>query len=158
MRETSAERFHTYGSELAAAVEAALPGWVRSSVERFLPPGSLSAEETARLDAEIESAGCAAAADVGGRLRDLLARDIDDQWTNPLSILRTAAVHPTSILAARRLPPVDRDRHAQRIHPDDIYDLAPAAFVDFGADVHELGITWGAAKAHLHLQRRAADE
>ncbi len=63
-------------------------------------------------------------------------------------------MYPTRILAARGIAPVERDRHARRIHPDDVYDLTPASFADFGPEVHELGITWGAAKAHLHLQQR----
>ncbi|MDH3302728.1 MAG: hypothetical protein OES24_19695 [Acidimicrobiia bacterium] len=154
MVEGDDERFHRHGSELAAAVEAALPAWVRASVERTVPPGSLSADAAAKLDADIDAAGRAAATDIGGRLRDLLARDIGDQWTNPLSILRAAAVYPTRILAARGIAPVERDRHARRIHPDDVYDLTPGSFADFGPEVHELGITWGAAKAHLHLQQR----
>lgn len=146
--------FHRYGSDLADAVEAALPSWVRHSVERFLPQDSINGDATGKLDGEIEAAGRAAVTEVGGALRDLLARDLDDQWTNPLSILRTAAVHPTRILAAHGVAPVDRDRHAQRIHPDDVYDLTPGSFADFGPEVHERGITWGAAKAHLHLRRR----
>lgn len=153
MIESDIDRFHTYGSELAAAVENALPAWVRGAVERLLPRATLTEEAASRLDADIISA-IEQAGEVVGRLRDLLARDIDDQWTNPLSILREAAVYPTAILSAHGVAPVGRDRHAQRIHPDDIYDLSPASFSDFGPEVHEQGILWGAAKAHLHLQRR----
>ena len=146
--------FHRYGSDLASAVEAALPAWIRASVERYVPPGSLDPEASATLDARIEKAGKAAVADIGSRLRDLLARDLDDQWTNPLSILRAASTYPTGILGGLGVAAVERDRHARRLHPDDLYDLTPGSFADFGPDVHELGITWGAAKAHLHLQRR----
>ncbi len=154
MVENDDDLFNRYGSDLASAVEAALPSWVRASIERFLPPGSLSAEAAEKLDEEIEAAGRAAATDVGSRLRDLLGRNLEDQWTNPLSILRSASAYPTSILDAHGIAPVRRDRHAQRIHPDDVYDLTPGSFADFGPDVHERGITWGAAKAHLHLKRR----
>ncbi len=149
MIEADIDLFHRYGTELADAVERALPDWVRQAVERFLPPDP-------ELGRTVEAAGRAAADDIGARLRDLLARDIDGQWTNPLSILRAAAVHPTRVLAANGVPPVERDRHARRIHPDDIYDLTPSSFSDFGPEVHELGIRWGAAKAHLHLRRRRA--
>lgn len=154
MVENDNDLFHRYGADLASAVEEALPAWVRASVQRFLPPGSLSGEAAEKLDEEIEGAGRAAVADIGPRLRDLLAVDLDDQWTNPLSILRTATAYPTSILDAYGIAPVERDRHAQRIHPDDVYDLTPGSFADFGPEVHERGITWGAAKAHFHLQRR----
>lgn len=154
MVESDDELFHRYGSDLASAVEAALPSWIRASVERFLPPGSFKGKAAGKLDDEIEAAGRAAVTEVGGTLRDLLERDLDDQWTNPLSILRAAAAYPTGILSAHGVDPVDRDRHAQRIHPDDVYDLTPGSFADFGPEVHERGITWGAAKAHLHLRRR----
>ncbi len=154
MVETNVDLFQRYGSALADAVEEALPGWVQASVERHLQPGSLPADARADIESEIERAGRAAVADVGGRLRDLLGHGPDDQWTNPLSILRTAAAYPTQILKDHGVAPVERDRHAQRIHPDDIYDLTPGAFADFGPEVHEHGITWGAAKAHLHLQNR----
>lgn len=154
MVETDDDLFNRYGSDLASAVEAALPSWVRASVERLLPPGSLSVEAARKLDEEIEAAGRAAVNDVGRRLRDLLGRNLDDQWTNPLSILRTASVYPTSILDAHGIAPVERDRHARRIHPDDVYDLTPGSFADFGPEVNERGISWGAAKAHLHLKRR----
>ncbi len=154
MVEGDVDLFHRYGSDLASAVEEALPGWVRASVERFLSPGSLSDDIAADLEAEIDAAGREAVAEVGGRLRDLLARDLDDQWTNPLSVLRAAVIYPTRILAARGVEPADRDRHAKRIHPDDVYDLTPGSFGDFGPAVHEHGITWGAAKAHLHLRNR----
>ena len=154
MTDKDIDRFHRYGSDLASAVEEALPAWVRASVERFLPLDPQDGEPTTGLVGETEVAGRAAASEIGDRLRDLLARDIDDQWTNPLSILRTALVYPTKVLSAHGVDPVERDRHAQRIHPDDVYDLAPASFADFGPDVHEHGIRWGAAKAHLHLQRR----
>ena len=154
MTEGETERFERYGAELAAAVEAALPAWIRTAVERFIPPGSTSADATATLESDLYAAANQAVSEVGTELRALLARDIDDQWTNPLSILRSAAVYPTRILAARGVAPVARDRHAQRIHPDDTYDLTPANFAEFGPDVHERGINWGAAKAHLHLRRR----
>ncbi len=151
MVDRDVELFHSYGAALADAVEAALPGWVRRSVEQRLPSGNRDAD----LEADIESAGRTAATRIGGRLRELLAADIDEQWTNPLSVLRAAVGFPTAILAARGVPPMQRDRDARRIHPDDAYDLTPGGFADFGPDVHEHGIKWGAAKAHLHLRRRS---
>ena len=154
MVESDDDLFRRYGSDLASAVEAALPSWVRASVERYVSPGLLDNEASATLNARIEEAGKAAVADIGGRLRDLLARDLDDQWTNPLSILRAASAYPTGILSGLGVAPVDRDRDARRLHPDDLFDLTPGSFADFGPEVHELGITWGAAKAHIHLQRR----
>jgi hypothetical protein len=35
-----------------------------------------------------------------------------------------------------------------------VYDLSPAAFADLDPSLREPGLTWGAAKAHVHLARR----
>jgi hypothetical protein len=41
-----------------------------------------------------------------------------------------------------------------RSFPDDVYDLTPASFADVDPALHEPGLVWGAAKAHVHLARR----
>jgi hypothetical protein len=138
-----------YATALADAVEAHLPGWVERSVDARLP-GAVPAEvaERARL------AGRRAAVEVGARVRELLATDIDRQWTNPLAILRTAVRYPAEVLLEADAPRPARDRESERLHPDDVYDLTPAAFADIDPALHEPGIVWGAAKAHVHLARR----
>ena len=40
--------------------------------------------------------------------------------------------------------------------PDDLYDLTPGSFRDLDPALHEPGLEWGAAKAHVHLARRRA--
>ncbi len=144
--------FARFGSELADSVQAALPNWVAASVA--LRIGTAEAENHRAV---IDEAGSHAAAEIGDRLRELLVLDVDDQWTNPLSIVRSAVEFPTAVLQKLGVAEVSRDRFAASQNPGDVYDLAPAAFADFGPEVHERGITWGAAKAHLHLQRRRAE-
>lgn len=144
--------FADLGRQLADAVEMAVPVWVKQCV--ILRAGPDAAAATANA---VTAAGHRGADDIGGALRELLALDLDQQWTNPLSIVRGAARYPTEILTELGVPPVPRDRFAAEQDPEDVYDLTPAAFADFGPDVHERGIMWGAAKAHLHLQRRKAD-
>ena len=39
--------------------------------------------------------------------------------------------------------------------PNDIYALGPRAWSDFGEDVGDAGLRWGAAKAMVHRQRHA---
>ena len=46
-----------------------------------------------------------------------------------------------------------RDEQQTRLFPDDDYDLAPANFADVDPSLAEPGLTWGAAKAYVHLQR-----
>jgi len=142
-----------YAERLADGVEQALPTWVAAAVARRLP-----AEERVGRRVEIEEAGQAAAVDVGGRVRELLRLDIDEQWTNPLSLIRSAIRYPNRILAEAGVAEVDRDGQSVRFQPEDVYDLAPASFADLAPELHDLGISWGAAKAHVHLQRRRREQ
>ncbi len=142
-----------YAAALADGVERALPGWVAASVARRLPAEVLELHR-----AEIEEAGRAAAADVGERVRELLTLDIDEQWTNPLSLIRSAIRYPTAVLAAAGVAGVVRDEQSVRFQPEDVYDLAPASFADLAPELHDLGIGWGAAKAHVHLRRRRREQ
>ncbi|HSL56742.1 MAG TPA: hypothetical protein VK866_02770 [Acidimicrobiales bacterium] len=144
-----------YAATLADGIEAALPGWVeRMVVDRLTAwRGEVSPEERA----EAAAAGQRARDEVGSEVRALLERDIDDQRTGPLALVRRAVVHPTAVLRAAGVPPVVRDEFAERSFPDDVYDLAPAAFADLDPALHEPGLVWGAAKAHVHLARRRAE-
>lgn len=152
--EADEKRLAGYAAALADGIEAALPGWVAAAVARRLPNVD---EQQQRVDA-VASAGQAAAADVGGRVRELLSLDIDEQWTNPLSLIRSAIRYPNQILADAGVVEVARDAQSARFQPDDVYDLAPASFADLAPELHDLGISWGAAKAHVHLQRRRREQ
>ena len=137
---------------LAEAIEQALPGWVERSVAR------LAIAFHGRVDDDVRAAateaGRRAATEVGAEVRDLLALDIDDQRTTPLSLLRGAVRYPTEVLRAAGVPPVVRDESQERLFPDDHYDLAPANFADVSPELADVGLAWGAAKAFTHLQRR----
>jgi hypothetical protein len=147
-RERDEATLQRYAAELADAVERELPGWVLRSVERRLgavPPA---------IQDRAAAAGLEAVRDVGSRVRQLLELDIDAQWTNPLAVLRSAVRYPTEVLEQAGAGRPARDRDAERLHPDDPYDLTPASFADISAALHEPGLVWGAAKAHVHLARR----
>ena len=47
-----------------------------------------------------------------------------------------------------------RDQFANSSFPDDVYGLVPATWADVDPSLHEIGITWGAAKAFVHKARR----
>lgn len=142
-----------HAARLADAVDGALPAWVERSVA--VRWEQWSAEPIPEHVAEAaRGAGERALAEAGPALRRLLATDVDDQRTNPLAILRGAVVHPTAVLAAAGVPPVERDEQAVRLFPDDAYDLVPASFTDIHPELHEPGLVWGAAKAHVILRRR----
>lgn len=140
---------------LADAIVAALPGWVEGAVARVAEawrPG-LAAElaDAARV------AGQEAVEDVGPRVRALLEADVDEQATGPLALVREAVRHPTAVLAAAGVGEVERDGFDERAFPDDRYGLVPASFADLDPAVHEPGLVWGAAKAHVVLARRRAE-
>lgn len=155
-----------YADALATAVETHLAGWVERAVaerhgqwvtSRGATVGTGDGAGTGLPDEVRDGAreaGARARSEVAPRVRALLQRDVDDQPTGPLALLRAATDHPTAVLRAAGVPPVVRDEAAVRIHPDDVYDLTPASFADVHPDLHEPGLTWGAAKAHVVLARR----
>ncbi len=86
-------------------------------------------------------------------LASLLGADIDHQWTSPLEIVRTLVGPITSELQSLNVPAPKRDASSVALHPDDLYNIAPATFADVHPSLHDLGLAWGAAKAHVHLRR-----
>jgi hypothetical protein len=147
------EALARYSDDLLAAVQVALPGWVQRVIaDRWdqwrggEPPPELV---EAGQDAATEATEAVVPA-----LRELLALDVAEQASNPLAIVRRAVPFPTRVLASTGMPDVVRDDQAVRLFPDDVYDLAPASFADLDPEVHEPGLRWGAAKAHVLLRRR----
>jgi len=145
-----------HAEALVTAVEATLGRWVeRVGAQRWRewsggppPPSVLEASRAAAAAAEAE---------VLPALRHLLSLDVDEQPLNPLALVRRATPHATRVLEAAGVPPVERDEQAERLFPDDRYDLVPASFADLDPSVHEPGLVWGAAKAHVVIRRRRAD-
>lgn len=151
-RATDEERLAQISADLGDAVEAAIPGWIeRLVIDHVL---SWSGHVDPDVAAAAVAAGKAAREEVMPRLRSLLAADIDDQRANPLALLRGATVHAHAVLAGTGAPPAPRDQFAQRSFPDDTYGLVPATWEDIDPSLHELGLTWGAAKAYVFKARR----
>ena len=142
-------RLAELAEELADGIVAALPGWVA----RCIAARSVGVTVD---DAVVAAAGRRAAADVGPRVRRLLAADIDEQRTGPLALIRHAVAYPASVLSAAGVAPVERDADAVRLFPDDAYDLSPASFAELHPDLRGPGLEWGAAKAHVHRRRHGA--
>jgi len=142
-----------YADALLEAVQVALPAWVQRVVAARWQEWDGGELPQALADAAREAAA-AAVEEVLPPLRALLAQDVEEQRSNPLAIVRRAVSHPTAVLAAARLPGVVRDAQAERLFPDDEYDLVPGSFADLDPSVHEPGLRWGAAKAHVLIRRR----
>jgi hypothetical protein len=144
-----------HGRVLAEAVVDALPGWVERCVQQRCVEAGVDFDEVA---AAARRAGADCATEVGGAVTELLTTDPDDQTTTPLALLREAVGYPTGVLAAAGVPPVDRDDFARRSFPDDVYDLSPATVADLDPGLHDLAITWGAARAWVHRRRHGGGE
>lgn len=145
----------TVASALLDAAVEATPSWVESAVHRVVVAQGLDLDEghVERLRDAAERARGYVASNLGA----LLATDIDQQRTTPLTILRDAARFPVEVLhgaGAREVHRIDVDRWA---FPNDPFGVTPASLADLGPAVHEAGIAWGAAKAHVHLSRRRAE-
>jgi hypothetical protein len=138
------QRFLAYGAALADAIDASIEKWVVS----------VTLERAPHLDREAAAAAVRCRQEVVGRLRALLALDLDRQSVTPLQILRSAAAFPTAVLRSAGVEVARRDELDVRRDPDDVYALAPTSFADLGPEVGDAGTTWGAAKAYVHLARR----
>jgi hypothetical protein len=147
-----AEALARYAARLADGIDEAIPGWIDRSVRRVLADQGIAVDDV--VAGRIRDAGRAARDSGGRRVRDLLATDIDSQAGNPLAVLRSLVPHATAVLASAGARPVARDEFSVRHFPDDVYDLTPASFADVDPELHEPGLVWGAAKAHVHLARR----
>ena len=141
-----------YARALADGIEREIAGWIERSARRVLDDQGIAVD--AGLAADLAGAAAAARADAVPRLRALLASDVDAQAANPLAVLRGVVGFPTAVLRAAGARPVPRDEFEQRSFPDDVYGLSPATFADVDPSLHEPGLVWGAAKAHVHLARR----
>jgi hypothetical protein len=142
----------SYAMALGDAVERAIPGWVERSVMGVLD--EQGREVTDDVRAQAREAGREAQAEGTARVKEVLATDVDEQQRNPLAVLRSLVRYPTAVLRKAGARPVDRDEFERRAFPGDDYGLSPATFADVDPSLHEPGIVWGAAKAHVHLARR----
>lgn len=150
-------RLAQYAAAVVDTVEVVLGPWVVRSVER-VHVAQLGRRPPQEVRDAAAVAGDEATRSIVPQMRALLALDIDDQRTGPLALLRLAVPFPTAVLRAADVPAPVRDEFLQRQFPDDIYDLAPAAFADVDPSLHEVGLVWGAAKAHVHLARRRSHD
>jgi hypothetical protein len=141
-----------YATALADRIEEAIPGWIDRSVRRVLAGQGIAVDDV--VTARIDDASRAARSEGGRRVRALLSSDIDAQAGTPLAVLRSLVPYATAVLESAGAHPVARDEFSVRSFPKDVYDLTPASFADVDPALHEPGLVWGAAKAHVHLARR----
>lgn len=141
-------------AQLLATAAEVTPGWMRRVTLQAAAAEGFGADALApTLDAMVESESPLLIA----ALRQLLATDVDQQRTNPLSLFRDAVAAPTALLRSTGVPVPRSDQFAAERFPDDVYALGPAAWSDIDPRLHEPGLIWGAWKAMTILRRRRAE-
>ena len=138
--------------DLLAAARRTTPRWIRGSIERAARRGGV--EITVLEGEELEDVVARTTDRIIADLADLLARDVDAQRTNPLSIFRSSLGDATDFLLRRSVPRPPSDRFDAERFPDDPYQLGPATWSDIDDELHAPGLVWGAWKAKTVLDRR----
>lgn len=148
-----AERIYREAARtLADGLDATVEAWiVRIVVERL--PADWPAAQRAEFRPRVEAVAAEIHAAVVPRLTALVQTDVDRQSAGPLGVLRAAVGPANALLAEAQVPPPKRDPVTESMFPDDPYHLGPANFDDVNPVLHEAGLVWGAAKAHLVLSR-----
>jgi hypothetical protein len=134
---------------LAAAAEVTEP-WIR----RALVAGAAEQGVDATGWPDLDRGARETASALLERLAVLLATDVDEQRTNPLSLYRAAIADASTILGHHGVPVPAADPFAAEHFPDDHYRLGPATWSDVDETLHQPGLAWGAWKALTVLQRR----
>ncbi len=142
------EAYERYGLALVDAVDVAIRPWLLDVLaDRFggdIPPASQQ-----RAQAAVE----AAATEANRLLTELATADPAMPLSGPLERLRRSVTPVTDLLVDAQVPRPRRDPVDIEMRPDDLYAIGPLSFTDLSAEVHDAGITWGAAKAYVHTQR-----
>ncbi|MEZ5246445.1 MAG: hypothetical protein R2707_15190 [Acidimicrobiales bacterium] len=138
-------RLAAIARELTGLLERLVPEWLHrcaSTVAPDLASDQLEAAISDTMDALVPE------------LRRVLSADVDAGAGNPLAAIRAATGGITRLLVDRRAVPPPRDEFDVRAFPDDLFGFGPASFADIDPTLHEPGLLWGAARAHVHLRRR----
>ncbi len=142
-------RLRQIATALADGIEEHLGPWIgRLMVERA--GGRIDPHLVEQAVAEVVSVAMPS-------VRALLDTDIDRQRSTPLAVIRSSLGPATRALRIAGIEPIARDPFRESSFPDDEFDLSPTGFADIASELHEPGLTWGAAKAHVHLARRRAE-
>lgn len=146
--ESDEDKLAGYAEELRLGLVEHTAAWVEGVVRAHVDPAAAPSLIDG-LSGHVER--------VLGEVTALLRTDIDAQRANPLAVIRSLVPPITDALQDAGARPAQRDPDAERLFPGDIFDLTPGAFSDVHADLHMPGLAWGAAKAHVHIQRRRAE-
>ena len=140
------QRFTEYGEALHHAVNRSFEPWLTALLR--------ARRGHAELPEEVLDAIHVASNEAVSNIQTLVQADVDMALSGPLEQMRQALAGLAPILDAHGFERPSRDPVESEMRPHDVHSLGPMSFMDLGAEVHEAGIAWGAAKAYLHRQRR----
>ena len=142
-------RLAEFATRLGDQVDTALDAWVRRSLAAAASVGGvpIRADEIPEVVEQTRTV-------VMPELRRVLEADVDAGAGSPLAALRGGVGPMTHRLVAWGAAQPPRDEFLERQFPGDPYQLGPASFADVDPELHEPGLVWGAARAHVHLRRR----
>lgn len=146
------DAYREAAASLLNSLDLHLVAWIERVASSRLPD-EWSPQQRAALEPAIREVAEATRGEIVATLRDLFSLDVDDQRAGPLAILRSGVGPANRLLAASGVPPIDRDPVTASMFPDDLYGLGPANFDDIDPSLHDAGLIWGAAKAHVMLIR-----
>lgn len=152
IRAEAEARYREAATRLADGLDGAVHAWITRIVQQRLP-ADWSQDDTARLQPDIADVAAQTHERVAPKLRALLAADVETQAAGPLGVLRGCVGPANRLLADAGVPPPKRDPVTESMFPDDLYGLGPANFDDVDPALHDIGLVWGAAKAHVVLTR-----
>ena len=148
-------RFAELAASLLDCIVAAFPAWMLRTAGVRATRSGVALDRINRD--RIEAVALMLATEITPRLKASLTADVDAGGPTPLSVLRSANGPLNDLLDELGVTPGSRDPFLVERFPDDRHDVGPAAFGDLDESVHEPGLMWGAARAHIHLSRRRDD-
>lgn len=140
-------RLAEISAALLDAIRDATPTWLRRRARALCGAARIAPDG-------VDGAVDAVMAVLEPELERILLADPDAGAGSPLAAVRASTGPLTAHLRDLGVPPVVRDGFAEERFPADAYDFGPAAFRDIDEALHEPGLLWGAARAHVHLRRR----
>lgn len=146
MIDSDEQKYREHAEHLRQTVAEAAESWLLAGLARYV--------DTTIAQPDRAEAIAASVTEIDDRLRLLAASDPDEARSGPLELIRQSTGPVQRWLATQQVPAPVRDAWDERSSPGDTYALGPMTFSDLGDAVHQAGITWGAAKAHIHLRRR----
>lgn len=143
---TDEEKYLEYGRALRSAVDEAISPWLTSTLQERNNGQALPAEIVDAI-AEVRVTALA-------NITKLIEAEVSAPLSGPLEQIRRAVTPLGAILDEHDFDRPRRDPQDEEMRPEDVHGLGPLSFMDLGEQVQVAGISWGAAKAHLHMKGR----